>query len=161
MLLIMVFLLGCNPPIKRFYIRNNSGESVHLRYKLADDLILGIAENYKEELSQVNTTLEDGQIIQIKLPFSIIYNRRYYNGTMEFEDEWIGIKDFISIFQEFSVTFLDNNVSLGEGDMKQEYIKYILEREDNIGKGYMLEIPNLSCKEIRGTWSSVIFGDAE
>ena len=69
-----------------------------MQYILADDLMNGFVENVREELSQVNMIFEDGQIIEIMVPFSEIFNRRYYSRTMEFETGWIGIKDFMSLF---------------------------------------------------------------
>jgi hypothetical protein len=36
------------------------------------------------------------------------------------------IKDFMSLFEDFSFTLLESNKVLHKEDMKQEYIKYVM-----------------------------------
>lgn len=135
-----IFLFGCVPPIGQFYIKNNSGEQIYLQYTLIEDIARNFTEEYRAKYSRVNITLEDGQLFEIRVTSSSLYDLRS-NGRMNFWTGWIGIEDFMYIFQEINMTMLASNISLSKEDMKQEYIKYPLDEKGNISMNYILEMP--------------------
>jgi hypothetical protein len=134
-------IYASNPPLFRFYIKNTTGERALLHYKLADDISATYSPEIKGIYSNINIMLENNEIIDIKITLSGQYDRRY-RGEMYFEKGYININDFLSIFKEFSFTLIESNKILYGKDMKQEYIKYIMNPpKKNLTHFFVLEIP--------------------
>jgi hypothetical protein len=141
LLLVNIFnVYSWGPPLFRFYIKNATGEPVFLHYKLAEDFSAGIATEYRDADSNIDTILKNNEILEIEVTHTVQYNKKY-TGEMYFEKGYISVTDFMSVFGDFSFTLLETNKVLYREDMKQEYIKYTMDNPGKLTHFFILEVP--------------------
>jgi hypothetical protein len=119
-----------------------TGESVFLHYKLTEDFSKALSIEYREMYSNIAKILGNNEIMQVEVEYTEQYNKRY-TGAMYFTKGYIGIADFMSIFECFSFSLLESNKVLYKEDMKQEYIKYVMYPllKKKLKHFFVLEIP--------------------